>query len=153
VNRAVEVQAVNRRRFLDWLTRVAGTVLGGMALYPVIRYIIPPRIPEAAIRRVTAAKAGEIAPASFKIFPGFGARPGILIHMANDEYRALSAVCTHLECTVQYRSDQEDIWCACHNGVYDLEGRNVSGPPPRPLERYVAHVVGNEIVVEKSPSN
>ena len=48
-------------------------------------------------------------------------------------YRALSATCTHLGCIVQYRSDLQEIWCACHNGLYDLNGRNISGPPPRPL--------------------
>jgi len=42
------------------------------------------------------------------------------------------------------------VWCACHNGVYDLEGRNVSGPPPRPLERYDVHEIGDEIVIEKA---
>ena len=65
-------------------------------------------------------------------------------------FRALSAVCTHLGCTVQLRPDGQSIWCACHNGLYDLEGRNVSGPPPRPLESYVVHVVGGDVVVEKA---
>ena len=46
-------------------------------------------------------------------------------------YRAFAGTCTHLACTVQYRESQNDIFCACHNGVYDIEGRNVSGPPPR----------------------
>jgi cytochrome b6-f complex iron-sulfur subunit len=41
------------------------------------------------------------------------------------------------------------IWCACHNGVYDLSGKNVSGPPPRPLEAYDVHVRGDEIYVSR----
>jgi Rieske Fe-S protein len=51
---------------------------------------------------------------------------------------------------VQFRPGDRTIWCACHDGLYDLEGRNVSGPPPRPLERYVVHVIGDEVVVEKA---
>ena len=50
------------------------------------------------------------------------------------QFRAFSAVCTHLDCTVQYKADTSQIWCACHNGLYDLSGNVVSGPPPRPLE-------------------
>jgi Rieske Fe-S protein len=53
---------------------------------------------------------------------------------------------------VQYRNDSRSIWCACHNGLYDLDGRVVSGPPPVPLERYVVHVEGDDIIVEKATS-
>jgi Rieske Fe-S protein len=62
-------------------------------------------------------------------------------------YVAMAATCTHLSCTVQYRSDIRQVWCACHNGIYDLAGRNVSGPPPRPLEVYDVHVSGEDIAV------
>lgn len=142
---------MKRRGFLDWMVRLAGTSLGAFVLYPVFRYLVPPRIPEAATRRVVAAKKDELSPGSFKTFP-FGSQPGILIRTADGEYRALSAVCTHLGCTVQYRGSDRTIWCACHDGFYDLEGRNVSGPPPRPLETYVVHVEGEDVVVEKATS-
>jgi Rieske Fe-S protein len=72
-----------------------------------------------------------------------------LVRTPEGDYRALSAICTHLNCTVQYRAREQDIWCACHNGVYDLSGRNLSGPPPRPLELYEVHVRGDEIVVAR----
>jgi len=140
---------MKRRRFLDWLIRISGTALGGFVLYPVVRYLVPPRIPEAASRRVVAAKVDELAPDSYKIFP-FGGNPGILIRTEDGEYRALSATCTHLDCTVQYRDDENIIWCACHDGKYSLDGKNISGPPPRPLEPYAVHVQGDEIVVEKT---
>jgi len=140
---------MKRRGFLDWMIRIAGTSLGAFVLYPVFRYLVPPRIPEAATRRVVAAKKDELKPGSFKTFP-FGSQPGILIRTNDGGYRALSAVCTHLGCTVQYRGADRTIWCACHNGLYDLEGHNVSGPPPRPLEVYVVHVEGEDVVVEKA---
>jgi Rieske Fe-S protein len=140
---------MKRRNFLDLLIKLAGTSLGMFVLYPVVRYLVPPKIPEAATRRVIAAKKDELAPGTFKTFP-FGSQPGILLRTAGGEYRALSAVCTHLGCTVQYRNDDRSIWCACHNGLYDLDGRNVSGPPPVPLERFEVHVEGDEIIVEKA---
>jgi Rieske Fe-S protein len=51
---------------------------------------------------------------------------------------------------VQYKDDTRQIWCACHNGIYDLNGHNVSGPPPRPLEEYVVNVAEGDIVVSRS---
>jgi Rieske Fe-S protein len=50
---------------------------------------------------------------------------------------------------VQYRGEQNDIWCACHNGVYDLKGRNVSGPPPAPLETFNVSVVEGDILISR----
>jgi Rieske Fe-S protein len=139
---------MNRRGFLDMLIRIAGTAVGGFVLYPVVRYLIPPPSPEAATRRVVAARKNELAPGAFKIFP-FGGQPGLLIRKADGSYQAFTAVCTHLGCTVQFKPADTSIWCACHNGRYDLTGRNVSGPPPRPLEQFVVHESGDEIVVEK----
>ena len=140
---------MKRRDFLDLWIKLTGTSLGLFVLYPVARYLVPPEIPEATTRRVLVAKKDELAPGSFKIF-AFGSQPGVLIRTAQGEYRALSAVCTHLACTVQYRKDIDAVWCACHNGRYDLDGRVVSGPPPRPLERYTVHVEGDDIVVERA---
>ncbi len=140
---------MKRRTFLDALIAASGAALGAFVLYPVVRYLVPPRTPEAATNRVVAAKKDEVPAGGFKIFP-FGGEPGILLRDADGNYRAFTAVCTHLGCTVQYKPGEKAIWCACHNGLYDLEGRNVSGPPPRPLERYDVHVIGDEVVVEKA---
>jgi len=92
----------------------------------------------------------SVAPNSGQIFK-FGNEPGILIRTPSPsgELRAFSAVCTHLACTVQYRDDLEQIWCACHNGHYDLNGINIAGPPPRPLPRYDLRVLAGGIHVAK----
>jgi Rieske Fe-S protein len=123
-------------------------LLGGI-IYPIIRFIIPPQQPEAATSQVVAAKVGELEPNSGKIFR-FGKDPAILIRTPTGEYRAFTAICTHLDCTVQFRPDLEQIWCACHNGHYDLYGNNVSGPPPAPLKPYKVAVRGDQIVVSKA---
>lgn len=135
--------------------RLAEVILGGGLLasivsfiYPVLRYLVPPALPDLGGDEVVAGKVGELKPNSFKIFR-FGSRPGILVLSAEGTYRALSATCTHLSCTVQYRNDLRQVWCACHNGLYDLAGRNVSGPPPRPLDTFAVHVRGDEIVVSR----
>ncbi|HEY7616509.1 MAG TPA: Rieske (2Fe-2S) protein [Terriglobales bacterium] len=117
-------------------------------VYPVIRYLVPPPVADLGGDEVIAAKVGDLKPNSARIFR-FGNRPGLLLRIGEGEYRAFSATCTHLSCTVQYRADLHEIWCACHNGLYDLNGRNVSGPPPRPLENYQVHVRGEDLVVSR----
>lgn len=116
--------------------------------YPVLRYLVPPPVVDLGSNEVVASKVSDLKPNGSKIFR-FGTRPALLLRTPDGEYRAMSAVCTHLSCTVQYRSDLRHIWCACHNGHYDLNGRNISGPPPRPLETFQVHVRGDEIVVSR----
>lgn len=138
----------SRRSALSWLL---GTSLGAVAvaiLYPIIRYVLPPPSSAAATNRVLAAKRSELPPNSGKIFR-FGASPGIVIDTPTGELRAFTAVCTHLGCTVQYRKDLQQIWCACHGGTYDLEGVPVAGPPPRPLTRYEVAVQGDDVWVSR----
>jgi len=80
----------------------------------------------------------------------FGTEPGILIMGADGVMRAFSAVCTHLDCTVKYRPDLQKIHCACHNGIYDLNGQNIAGPPPRPLPQYKVIQQGDDVIVSRA---
>ena len=139
---------VNRRQFTSFL--LGGGLIGwlGSVFYPVISFLKPPDIPEANVQSVKAGFASEFGPNSAEILK-FGRKPVILIRTESGEFRAFAATCTHLDCIVQYRGDLKQIWCACHNGLYDLKGRNVSGPPPKPLEEYAVNIVNDEIHVSK----
>jgi len=48
---------------------------------------------------------------------------------------AMSNVCTHLGCRVRWVAEQNKFFCPCHNGVFDMYGNVLSGPPPCPLDR------------------
>lgn len=145
---AAELAPTGRRRFLNYLLGTSfGATLVAM-LYPAIKFVIPPEVIESTQNSVVAAKTNELAANSGRIFK-FGNKPGILIRTASGEVKAFSAVCTHLECIVQYQPEKKQIWCACHNGQYNLSGQNVGGPPPRPLEEFVVNTRGDDIVVTK----
>jgi cytochrome b6-f complex iron-sulfur subunit len=137
-----------RRSVLNWLLATWGGGTLASILYPVARYLAPPDIPEATTLSVSAGSARSLVPNSGRVVP-FGSRPAIVIRTPGGELRAFSATCTHLDCTVQYRSDLQRIWCACHDGHYDANGRNVAGPPPRPLEAYDVHVKDDEILIAR----
>jgi Rieske Fe-S protein len=146
---ATEEQVDPGRRVVNLLL---GTSLGALFIsvfYPIVKYLIPPKLAEPTTFSVTVPwKGSELKANSGRIFR-FGSRPGLLVKTPAGELRAFSAICTHLDCTVQYREDRQDIYCACHNGVYDLNGKNVSGPPPRPLDPLKLNVRGDQIIVMK----
>jgi len=143
----------DRRTFLDSLLAVGFVSTAAAIAYPVAWYLVPPASGEPDTATAVAAKASELKPNSGKVFK-FGNRPGIVVRTADGEVRAFSAVCTHLDCTVQFKSDTSQLWCACHNGTYDLGGNVVSGPPPRGLEKFVVNLRGEgddaEIVVSRA---
>jgi cytochrome b6-f complex iron-sulfur subunit len=134
---------VNRRSFLDAVLGIGFVSTIVAVAYPVWRYLIPPA------SAVVAAQASQLKANSGMVFK-FGSKPGLLVRAPDGELHAFNAVCTHLECTVQYKADTSTIWCACHNGMYDLQGNVISGPPPRPLERLVVNQRNNDVVVSRA---
>ncbi len=155
---ADRVESVPRR---DWL-RV--TLLSGIAatvaalLYPVLRFLRPrPATASGALEMVAPYRVDQLRPDAEGRWPApfnFGGKPCLVILTADGEVKAFNAICTHTDCTVTFRADSQVIFCNCHNGSYDLRGRNVAGPPPRPLQEYKVSLRGNpgqeEIVVSRT---
>jgi Rieske Fe-S protein len=142
-------RGATRRDFLNWfLGTTAGAFLVSV-LYPLTRYLVPPRVEESTSRTVTLSiKPQDVKANTGQIFR-FGSQPAIIVNTPAGELKAFAAACTHLACIVQYRSDISHIWCACHNGHFDLNGKNIEGPPPKPLEEYAVNVRGDQIIVSK----
>ena len=145
------------RRAVNWLLGTSLAGLGGSILYPVLRFISPPDVPEAATAEVEAGftNDAELLDKGFKIVR-FGAEPVILIRIGDADFRAFAATCTHLDCIVEFQKEEQRLWCNCHNGEYNLAGGNVSGPPPRPLRAYAVNLIETQngqpqaIVISKS---
>ncbi len=143
---------IPRRQAINYLLGAGVGALGAATLFPIARYVMPPPAQGSGTSSVSAGKVGELQPNEGKIFK-FGNSPGILILRPGGDpasalsYVAFTAVCTHLNCTVQYRGDLKEIWCACHNGHYDLNGKVMAGPPPEPLREYRVAIKGGEIFV------
>ena len=70
----------------------------------------------------------------------------VLVRLSESEWVAYSQKCTHLSCAVIPRPEQGLIHCPCHEGVFDLRtGRQLAGPPPRPLPRILLEIHGGDI--------
>lgn len=88
-------------------------------------------------------RAEDIPENSGLVFP-FGNRPALLIKKENGQLVTFFATCTHLGCTVQYHPGTKRILCNCHDGVFDLDGKNVSGPPKKPLVPLTVRILSED---------
>jgi len=139
---------IARRTLLDYFVGTGLAALAGAVFYPILHYLVPPKVREVTATSVVAAKASDLAPNAGKIV-AFGGKPAIVLRTPEGEVRAFTAVCTHLACTVQYRADFKHIWCACHDGHYDLHGQVLAGPPPRPLEEFKVTVKDDDVIISR----
>lgn len=73
--------------------------------------------------------------------------PGILYAEANGQLKAISALCTHQGCTVEWRGADKTLLCPCHGSQFDKNGKVEHGPAKLPLPTYPARKQGNDAVV------
>jgi cytochrome b6-f complex iron-sulfur subunit len=141
-----------RRAFLA-AAGAAGVAYIAALAYPVYRYLESPaemELSESAVTEVTLKDAQKLPAGSVLMFK-FGSRPALLIHHLDGRWVSMTAVCTHLGCTVQYQPQQDRIHCACHGGVYNAyTGKNVSGPPPKPLTPYKVSLNPTGVLVSRA---
>jgi Rieske Fe-S protein len=74
-----------------------------------------------------------------------------VVRKSDSEVRVFSDICTHLGCRVTWHPDQEHYISPCHDGHFDILGKNISGPPPRPLDEFVTKIEGGELFVQLPP--
>jgi len=141
-----------RRAFLV-AAGAAGLCYTAALGYPIYRYLASPAVMASNATAITevALKDVQKLPVGSVLMFTLGTAPAMLIHHQDGSWVALSAVCTHLGCTVQYEPQANRIHCACHGGVYDPRtGANVSGPPPKPLKVFKVAVGDTGVEVSRS---
>jgi Rieske Fe-S protein len=137
-------QFVARRDFAKFLVLTSGAFAAGQA-WIAAQDIVRKRRP--APPRVRIASLADVAAGSARVF----AYPTehdrcLLVRTADGELHAYSQSCTHLSCAVVPRLAEGVLHCPCHEGYFDLRtGKNIAGPPPRPLPRIVLAIEGDAV--------
>lgn len=135
---------MKRRSFLSLLLAILGSTALGSFVYPAARFLAPPEKKTKA-EKIIIKKDGIRAGEAKEIL--FGNTPAIIINRYGKGYIALSKVCTHLGCLVEYNQEKKKLICPCHAGVFSLEGHVESGPPPKPLSILPLKVEGEDIII------
>ena len=143
-----EQKKVSRRTFVDWLL-TGGLIAWGVAfIAPVISYIWPAQHRGPSVQTVSAGKVDDFQPWQAKTVAVAG-HPVVVVRTPQG-FRALSAICTHLGCIVQWDPQRKQIACPCHAGFFDINGRVLSGPPPKPLTEYGVYEANGEVMVKSA---
>lgn len=138
----------DRRFFLKGLIALFAIVWAALPLGVILRYLWPKTQEVVVVKELVLGKLSEFPPGTGKNFQ-FGSIPALFIHTPDGKLHAYKAKCKHLGCTVQYQAPKDNIYCACHGGTYDSStGKNIAGPPPKPLDLLVAEAVNGEVVIK-----
>lgn len=136
-------------------TGIGALISAGMAI-PAIAYILGPALTKLQENWLPLGSTNKVELGTPTLFKAKIQRQSgwitsdeeVWAYVLTDDgrsYIAMSNICTHLGCRVRWIAEREQFYCPCHAGVYDKEGNVVSGPPPRPLDRYEVRVEENEI--------
>ncbi len=134
----------DRREFLQKVLAVLGLTTLASFAYPFYKYFSPKTAGTGAKQLILSKKEIAAGDAMDIIFNN---TPGILINRPDKGYIALSRVCTHLGCLVDYQKDKKRLLCPCHGGTYDLAGNVLGGPPPKPLPQFPVKVERDSIII------
>ena len=145
ISGSADVPDMGRRQFMNFLTfgTITGTALG--ALYPVVKYFIPPSSGGVGGGVTAKDELGNYIseskflsshnPGDRVLAQGFKGDPTYIVVESKEaigDY-GINAVCTHLGCVVPWNVAENKFKCPCHGSQYDNTGKVVHGPAPLSL--------------------
>jgi menaquinol-cytochrome c reductase iron-sulfur subunit len=145
----------DRRGFLRLVIGGGAALIGALTVIPGLGMLFSPVIYRAKRKQAKVvfqnpADAGSATFVAARYEGQEETAPGIFYRKESDGRPfVISARCTHTGCPVKWMADDKKFFCACHQGFFDQGGKNIQGPPPRPLDRLAAQVVNGEVFVEE----
>ena len=155
--------AIRRRRFLSWAVGVLVTFVGTVLGIPLIGYGISPALrreakPWADAGPLANLKVGQPTKVEYLMerkdgwMQATSQRSAWVVRQANESLIVFQPRCTHLGCPYNWDTVSQRFLCPCHNGVFAPDGTVISGPPPRPLDRFQARIEnGKVMILEEAP--
>jgi len=155
---ATRSPAIDRRRFFSRLFWGFSALLGALVGVPVVAALVSP-----AFKPVEESQWVAVGPVT-----GFGPEPTLahhmhpanegwvnataerqvwVVHEGQDTYRIFDNHCTHLGCPYHWEASRARFVCPCHGGQFDITGKVLAGPPPRPLDYYESKVEGPTLYI------
>lgn len=134
------------RRMFDLALSGLGLVALGGLLWPAVAYVLPARRRGGGPEHVSAGSEADWAVGDVRKVAVRG--KAVVVLRAEKGFRAFSAVCTHLGCIVYWEKSKRHFACPCHAATFDVEGKVVTGPPPKALPEYGVAVVQGEVIVK-----
>lgn len=154
---------VSRRDFIKGTAATIGGLIGALIGIPSIAYLLSPGMQTKEDRDTIALGALENYPIGVPTRFDFtqtkvngwertAVNYGLfVVRKSETEVRVFSDICTHLGCRVNWHPDIQHYISPCHDGHFDVMGKNVSGPPPRPLDEFNTKIENGNLFVTLPP--
>ena len=151
---------LTRRQFMSTAIATIGGLIGAALGLPAIAYIISPALKQTVEDWVRLGAINKVEPDSPTLFKTTVQRQtgwitdeeeisAYVLTEDGQNYVAMSNICTHLGCRVRWIAEQERFFCPCHNGVFGKDGSVISGPPPRPLDRFETKIENGVLFIRR----
>lgn len=152
---------VTRRKFMSAAIAAIGGLISAVVGLPAVAYIIGPALQQKAENWIRLGAISKVEVGTPTLFKATVERrtgwitdqeelSAYVLTEDGQTYVAMSNICTHLGCRARWIPEQGVFFCPCHNGVFDKNGTVVSGPPPRPLDRFEVQVEDGTLFIRRS---
>ncbi len=144
---------ISRREFVALTTAAVGALIGAVIGLPAIAYLLEPALKGGPSKdtwiplgKLDSFPEGTPTLATFtrskvngweKSTTSYGV---YVLRKSSTEITVYSNICTHLSCHVNWDAGKKEYICPCHDGHFDINGKVVAGPPPRPLDTFETRV-------------
>jgi Rieske Fe-S protein len=140
-------QDMGRRKFMGTAIAAISGLMGAALGIPAIAYIVGPALQRKAEDWLRLGAVSHVEPGTPTLFKTTIERQtgwitdqeeisAYVLTEDGQTFIAMSNICTHLSCRARWIDERQVFFCPCHNGVFDKQGNVISGPPPRPLDRF-----------------
>jgi cytochrome b6-f complex iron-sulfur subunit len=144
----IDSSIITRRTFLNTLFGGWLLAFASGSLYTLLKFAFPTLGKEPDFVVLAAKDYLNIPDNSAKPF-AWGGKVGIFLKRPDGTLVAVKGVCTHMECNITYKPEERRFFCACHKGWFDENGKNIAGPPPKPLEVFVTTGEGDKLIIAR----
>ena len=149
---------ISRRKFLSYIVGGIGGAIGAVIATPLVGYFLSPAWKKSAplltpIARTTDIPVGQPTFVTYehRVRDGWYistlSKGSWIVSKDGTEFTAFDPRCTHLNCPYFWDKEKKVFLCPCHDGVFDIDGNVLSGPPPRPLDKLKVTIDNGTILI------
>jgi len=149
---------MDRRTFLAWMVGVVGGAMAAATAVPSAIYLMSPGwlkrkeswVNIADARGITRGEPVKVEYVQRKRdgWAVVESRSSAWVYTTDGKkFTAYDPHCTHLGCAYRFDRDRKSFVCPCHTAVFSVDGKVISGPPPRPLDRLPAKVIAGRLLI------
>ena len=145
-NETANKKSISRRRLIGYAWIGAAVIVVGELIFGTLAFLWPRR---KGPKAETVFVAGKVSDFKVDELIPFRKEKAFVLRTAGG-FLAISAICTHLRCIVNWNEVLKKFECPCHGAKFNQNGEVLEGPPPRPLDLYKLQILAGNVVIDRA---